>query len=682
MAEYVGKMKSLADDMASAGKLVDDEELISYILAELDFDYNSVVSSVTGRTGPISVSDVYALLVGFESRLELLQNAANPSANTASRGGRGGGGRDGRGRGGGNPGRGGSFGRGRNDGKPKPTCQLCGKIGHIVAKCWKRFDPSFTGEEKNANTAAVNSYGIDTNWYIDSGATDHITGEMEKLMVKDKYTGNDQVHNASGAGMNIDHVGHTAIRTPTRDLTLKNVLHVPDACKSLVSAHRFTRDNKTFVELHPFFFLVKDQVTRMPLLRGRCRSGLYPLPTDKLQTISNKQAFGVVKPSLFRWHSRLGHPSFSVVNRVISQNNLPVVRDSSQEFVCDACQKGKSHQLPYPKSSSVSIEPLQLVFSDVWGPAINSVGNKVYYVSFIDDFSKFTWIYLLKHKSEVFAKFQDFQNLVERLTNRKIKAVQTDWGGEYQRLNSFFQRIGIEHYVACPYAHQQNGSAERKHRHIVEVGLSLLAHASMPLKFWDEAFTTAAYLINRTPTKVINFETPLQRLFNLPPDYSLLRTFGCACWPNLRPYNARKLAFRSKQCAFLGYSTLHKGFKCLDISTGRVYISRDVVFDEQIYPFEKLHPNAGARLRAEINLLPAHLLPLLDHGGVQMHDQPLIDDSNPANPIIENSAGSSAGNGAKSGAQHGHDFMQSSGGQPTGGHHDSLTHSTMHGTEN
>lgn len=107
--------------------------------------------------------------------------------------------------------------------------------------------------------------------------------------------------------------------------------------------------------------------------------------------------------------------------------------------------------------------------------------------------------------------------------------MQTDWGGENQRLNSFFQRIGIEHHVACPYAHQQNGSAEHKHRHIVEVGLSLLAQASMPLKFWDEAFTTAAYLINRTPSKVINYETPLLRLFNLPPDYSLLCTFGCAC---------------------------------------------------------------------------------------------------------------------------------------------------------
>lgn len=193
-----------------------------------------------------------------------------------------------------------------------------------------------------------------------------------------------------------------------------------------------------------------------------------------------------------------------------------------------------------------SSAPLDLVFSDVWGPAPTSVRKHDFYVIFIDDYSKFTCIYLVHHKPEVFQKFHDFQNLVERMFNRKIVAVQTDWGGEYQRLNSFFQHIGISHHVSCPYAHQQNGSAERKHQHIVEVGLSLLAHASMPLKFWDEAFITAVYLINRLPSKVIDGKTPLELLHDQTPDYSVLRTFGCACWPNLRPYNSRKLQFRSR----------------------------------------------------------------------------------------------------------------------------------------
>jgi hypothetical protein len=277
----------------------------------------------------------------------------------------------------------------------------------------------------------------------------------------------------------------------------------------------------------------------------------------------------------------------------------------------------KSHQLPYPKSSSQSSFPLELIFSDVWGPACDSFGRNKYYVSFIDDYSKFTWIYLLKHKSEVFQCFHDFQNLVERQFDRKILALQSDWGGEYEKLNSFFSKTGIVHLVSCPHAHQQNGAAERKHRHIVEVGLSLLAHSSMPLKYWDQAFLTATYLINRTPSKVINNSTPLERLYKMQVDYDALRTFGCACWPNLRPYNSHKLAFRSKQCVFLGYSNLHKGFKCLDVAAGRVYISRDVVFDESIYPFTQLNPNAGARFRSELLLLPSDLLP---PWGVQTHN--------------------------------------------------------------
>ena len=103
---------------------------------------------------------------------------------------------------------------------------------------------------------------------------------------------------------------------------------------------------------------------------------------------------------------------------------------------------------------------------------------------------------------------------------------------------------------------------------------------------------------------MIDFDTPTERLLGTTPNYEALRIFGCACWPNLRPYNKRKLSFRSTRCVFLGYSPHHKGVKCLDTSTGRVYISRDVVFDESVFPFASLNPNAGKRLQKEILLLP------------------------------------------------------------------------------
>jgi hypothetical protein len=97
------------------------------------------------------------------------------------------------------------------------------------------------------------------------------------------------------------------------------------------------------------------------------------------------------------------------------------------------------------------------------------------------------------------------------LFDKKILVVQTDWGGEYKKWNTFFHQTGISHYISCLYAHQQNGLAERKHHHIIEIDLSLLTHASMPLKYWDEAFLAATYLINRLPTKVIHFSLPLER---------------------------------------------------------------------------------------------------------------------------------------------------------------------------
>jgi len=467
---------------------------------------------------------------------------------------------------------------------------------------------------------------------MDTGATDHITGELERLTTHNKYHGGDAIHAADGAGMEIANIGHSTVSSPSRFFHLNSILHVPQAHKSLCSVNQLTKDNNVYLEFHPDHFLIKEQGTKQILHRGRCEGGLYPMHASS-SSIPHKQAYNAAKPSTSLWHHRLGHTTSIIVKQVLERHNLPFIHDSNKNRVCDACQQGKSHQLPYPISVSVSKGPLDLIFSDVWGCAPTSAGRFEYYVSFIDDYSKFTWIYLIRHKSEVFQCFHTFQNLVERQFGRKILAVQSDWGGEYQALNSFFTKIVIAHHVSCPHAHQQNGSAERKHQHIVEVGLTLLAHSSLPLKFWDEAFMTVVYLINRLPSKTLNHATPFERLLGEPPEYKHLRVFGCAVWPNLRPYNARKLEFRSKQCIFLGYSTLHKGYKCLDPHQERMYISRDVVFDEHVFPFQSLHPNAGARLRKDIELLPD----VLQNPSTNLGDSHILDQNvaspNPANAL-------------------------------------------------
>jgi hypothetical protein len=117
---------------------------------------------------------------------------------------------------------------------------------------------------------------------------------------------------------------------------------------------------------------------------------LFPWPAGYQESPPNKSVLAVVKPAIARWHHQLGHASSPIVQSVLSQNNLSFVKEKFIESVCDAYQQAKSHQLSFSKSSSVSRVPLELIFIDVWGPACPSVGRFKYYVSFIDDYSKFT----------------------------------------------------------------------------------------------------------------------------------------------------------------------------------------------------------------------------------------------------------------------------------------------------
>ena len=173
--------------------------------------------------------------------------------------------------------------------------------------------------------------------------------------------------------------------TPHNSLSLNNILHVPNASKNLLSVYKLALDNNVFLEFLPFFFLIKDQVTKKILFKGPCHGGLYPLMPFSMG--QSKSAFITIKPSSSTWHSRLGHPSSFIVQQVLRKNKLEYSPEINPH-VCDPCQLAKSHQLPYPVSTSMSTVPLEQVFSDVWGPASASVGHYQYYISFIDDFSK------------------------------------------------------------------------------------------------------------------------------------------------------------------------------------------------------------------------------------------------------------------------------------------------------
>jgi hypothetical protein len=130
-----------------------------------------------------------------------------------------------------------------------------------------------------AYSAKGHGYNVDTTWYSNTRATDHVTSELDKLAMREKYIGQEQIHTMNGGGMQITHIGKSILHTPSHDLILKNVLYVPSSHKNLVSIHRFTRDNHVFVGYHPYVFLVKDMAMRRVLLHNRCRSSLYPFPS-------------------------------------------------------------------------------------------------------------------------------------------------------------------------------------------------------------------------------------------------------------------------------------------------------------------------------------------------------------------------------------------------------------------
>jgi len=159
------------------------------------------------------------------------------------------------------------------------------------------------------------------------------------------------------------------LRTPTSDIHLRQILQVPQASKSLLSIHRLACDNNAFLECRPNQFFIKEQGTRNTFLRGRCEGGFYLLKSSPSMSSPNKQVLGVIKPSTTLWHHRLGHASTPIVQQVLNRHTLPFVKISNKNMICDACQMGKSHPLPYSRSTSLSTtSPLDLVFFRCMGP--------------------------------------------------------------------------------------------------------------------------------------------------------------------------------------------------------------------------------------------------------------------------------------------------------------------------
>lgn len=285
-----------------------------------------------------------------------------------------------------------------------------------------------------------------------------ITLLLSNLSIKADYKGKEKLVVGNGTKLLISHVGSTALLSylPSK-LQLKNILHVPQITKTLLSISQFTKDNDVLVELYHDCCIIKDKVTKKVLLEAALKYGLYQLDLSKssspskfqdlISTLQESTVFltectdlhcsvkscnlpvpssnSLSLPSEFvtnrctsfvncniahctsditTWHQKLGLPCTSVLSTVIKYLQIPC-KLNDLDF-CTACKLGKLHQIHFSSSDSVTTMPFQLVHSDLWGPSpVESVDGFRFYIHFIDDFTTYTWVYPLSTKSQAFKSF-------------------------------------------------------------------------------------------------------------------------------------------------------------------------------------------------------------------------------------------------------------------------------------
>ncbi|PKU61899.1 Retrovirus-related Pol polyprotein from transposon TNT 1-94 [Dendrobium catenatum] len=213
----------------------------------------------------------------------------------------------------------------------------------------------------------------------------------------------------------------------TRKPHLRNLLHVPSLTHNLLSVSKLTTDNSVSITFDANGFTIKDLQDHRPLLHGRLHNGLYQI---KLSSDTRHTALTATKPFGHSWHSRLGHPNHSILS--ILANRFTEISSIPSSFCCISCNSAKSHKIVFNKNVSITTSPFELIHTDVWGPAPHcSLDGHRYYVVFIDDYTRYSWIYLMYTKQKTLSKFKLLYNLIKTQHHHTLKALRTDGGGEF-----------------------------------------------------------------------------------------------------------------------------------------------------------------------------------------------------------------------------------------------------------
>ncbi|GJX64972.1 putative ribonuclease H-like domain-containing protein [Tanacetum coccineum] len=287
-----------------------------------------------------------------------------------------------------------------------------------------------------------------------------------------------------------------------------------------------------------------------------------------------------------KWHRRLGHVNFKNVNKLVKGNLVRGLPSNifQNDHTCVACQKGKQHKASCKAKSVSSIgHSLQPLHMDLFGPtSVRSLNHKTYCLVITDDFTRFSWVFLLRTKDETSGILKGFIRQIENQLNQKVKTIRCDNGTEFKNKDviEFCGSKGIKREYSNARTPQQNRVAERKNRTLIEAARTMLADSFLPNTFWAEAVSTACYVLNRVLVTKPHNKTPYELLTGKIPIISYIRPFGCHVTILNTIDHLGKFAGKSDEGFLVGYSLQSKAFRVYNLETKRVEENLYITFLE------------------------------------------------------------------------------------------------------
>ncbi|KAM1772047.1 hypothetical protein ACFX11_046791 [Malus domestica] len=387
----------------------------------------------------------------------------------------------------------------------------------------------------------------------------------------------------NGTKISAKAIGTYMLNLPSGEvLELKNCLYFPSCIKNLISISKLLRDG------HSVLF---DKMSCTLYLNGRIIShgnmieGLFHLETNSgMHCIASRNTS---KPKRAReevnqekmWHLKLGHVNLEKIHKMSKDGYIhPLGND--RMGTCECCLKGKMTKSPFTGKGERATEILGLIHTDVCGPmSTTSRGGFSYYITFTDDHSRFGYVYLMKYKSESFERFKEFKNEVEKQTGKQIKILRSDRGGEYlsNEFLDYLKECGIISQWTPPGTPQLNGVSERRNRTLMNMVRSMMSSADLPVTFWGYALYTAAYLLNKVPSKSVS-QTPYEIWHERKPSLKHIKIWGCEAY--VKKLEATKLEARSVRCYFVGYPKETMGYEFYHPDDQKVFVARTAKFLE------------------------------------------------------------------------------------------------------